>query len=148
MKGDKITVSLRIDKNLWELAKMVLPCSRNAFIERQLRTYLNSIDEIKELENEIEQDTQDLQAKKERLEHLIEIRKRNDANVELMTEAMTTVFNIVHSNGEISHEQIDFIAGSKKMTREALIKEIKKNNFKIVKYTKGEKESRLKDVKI
>ena len=51
MKGDKITVSLRIDKNLWELAKMVLPCSRNAFIERQLRTYLNSIDEIKELEN-------------------------------------------------------------------------------------------------
>ena len=148
MKGDKITVSLRIDKNLWELAKMVLPCSRNAFIERQLRTYLNSIDEIKELENEIEQDTQDLQAKKERLEQLIEIRKRNDANVELMREAMTTVFNIVQSNGEISHEQIDFIAGSKKMTREALIKEIKKNKFKIVKYTKGERERRLKDVKI
>ena len=110
--------------------------------------YILLVRGIKELENEIEQDTQDLQAKKERLEHLIEIRKRNDANVELMREAMTTVFNIVQSNGEISHEQIDFIAGSKKMTREALIKEIKKNKFKIVKYTKGERERRLKDVKI
>ena len=148
MKGNKINVTIRIDKDLWDFAKMVLPCSRNAFIERQLKLYLNSIDEIKELEQEIEQDKQDLQVKQEKLDHLKEIRKRNDANVELMQEAMQRVCTIVQIHGEISQGQIDFIARNKKMTRDALEKEIKKNKFKIVKYTAEERETKLKNVKI
>lgn len=46
MKSNKINVTIRIDKDIWELAKIILPCSRNAFIEKQLKNYVDSIDEI------------------------------------------------------------------------------------------------------
>lgn len=144
MKGNKINVTIRIDKDLWEFAKMVLPCSRNSFIERQLRHYINSIDEISELENEINQDKQELQAKEERLNHLKELRKMNDKNVEIINEAMKTVFNIIQKNGEISKTQIDFISRSHQISNEVLTREIKKLNFKITKYTKEERETDLK----
>jgi hypothetical protein len=146
MKGNKINVTIRIDKDLWEFAKMVLPCSRNSFIERQLRSYINSIDEISELENEINQEKQDLQAKEERLKHLKELREMNDNNKEIINEAMTTVFNIIQTNGEISKTQIEFISRSKQISNEVLTKEIKKHKFKITKYTKEERETNLNKI--
>ena len=146
MKGNKINVTIRIDKDLWEFSKMALPCSRNAFIERQLRTYLQSIDEITELEKEINDHKQELQAKEEKLEHLKEIRKRNDENEELMKEAMTTVFNIVQEHDEISQSQIEFISSSKQMSKEALTNEIKKHGFKISKYTSDKRETDLSKI--
>ena len=148
MKGNKTNVTIRIDKDLWEFSKMVLPCSRNAFIERQLRTYLQSIDEISELEKEINEDKQELQAKEEKLEHLKEIRKRNDENKEIMANAMSVVFDIVQEHDEISQSQITFIAGHNQISERALTNEIKKRGFKISKYTKDVKETKINNVNL
>ena len=147
MKGNKINVTIRIDKDLWELAKMVLPCSRNAFIEKQLTSYLHSIDEISELEKEITQDKQDLQAKEEKLKHLKDIRALNDKNEGKIKQAMTTVFNIIQEHDEISQKQIMFIARRESISEEVLTKEIKKHKFKITKYTKEEREIKWESVK-
>lgn len=147
MKGNKINVTIRIDKDLWELAKMVLPCSRNAFIERQLTSYLHSIDEISELEKEITQDRQELQAKEEKLEHLKEIRALNDKNEDKIKDAMMTVFKIISEHDEISESQITNIAGINSISRDVLLREIKKHNFKISKYTQDEREIKWTNVK-
>lgn len=147
MKGNKINVTIRIDKDLWELAKIVLPCSRNAFIERQLTSYLHSIDEISELEKEITQDKQDLQAKEEKLEHLKEIRALNDKNEEKISNAMSTVWRIISEHDAISESQITSVAGANSISRDVLLREIKKHKFKISKYTQDEREIKWTDVK-
>ena len=47
------TVTITIDEDLWRIAEALLPCSRSKFFENQLRTYLNSIDDIEKLEKDI-----------------------------------------------------------------------------------------------
>lgn len=148
MKSNKINVTIRIDKDIWELAKIMLPCSRNAFIEKQLKNYVDSIDEIKRLEQEIEEANQSLAIKQEKLNHLKEIRERNNRNKETINKAMETVFNIVQEHGEISESQITYIANHNNLNRSVLVGEIKKFKFKISKYTKEEKETTIKNVKI
>lgn len=148
MKSNKINVTIRIDKDIWELAKIMLPCSRNAFIEKQLKNYVDSIDEIKQLEQEIEEANQSLAIKQEKLNHLKEIRERNNRNKETINKAMETVFNIVQKHGEISESQITYIANHNNINRSVLVGEIKKFKFKISKYTKEEKETTIKNVKI
>lgn len=148
MKSNKINVTIRIDKDIWELAKIMLPCSRNAFIEKQLKNYVDSIDEIKQLEQEIEEANQSLAIKQEKLNHLKEIRERNNRNKETINKAMETVFNIVQEHGEISESQITYIANHNNINRSILVGEIKKFKFKISKYTKEEKETTIKNVKI
>lgn len=148
MKSNKINVTIRIDKDIWELAKIMLPCSRNAFIEKQLKNYVDSIDEIKQLEQEIEEANQSLAIKQEKLNHLKEIRERNNRNKETINKAMETVFNIVQEHGEISESQITYIANHNNINRSVLVGEIKKFKFKISKYTKEEKETTIKNVKI
>ena len=125
-----------------------MPCSRNAFIEKQLTSYLQSIDEISELEKEIDQNKQDLQVKEEKLEHLKEIRAMNDKNVEKIQQAMTTVFNIIQNKDEISKSEIEFVANHNKISKDVLTKEIKKHNFKITMYRKEEHEIKFTDVKL
>lgn len=148
MKSNKINVTIRIDKDIWELAKIMLPCSRNAFIEKQLKNYVDSIDEIKQLEQEIEEANQSLAIKQEKLNYLKEIRERNNRNKETINKAMETVFNIVQEHGEISESQITYIANHNNINRSVLVGEINKFKFKISKYTKEEKETTIKNVKI
>lgn len=145
-KSNKTKASIRIDKDLWELARIVLPCSRSAFMENQLKRYIDSIDEIGELEKEINQLKEELQAKEEKLEHLKEIRKRNDNNKEVMNEAMNIVWDIIQEHDAISQNQIAFISRGHNITEERLINEIKKHNFKIVKYTPEVHETKIKNV--
>lgn len=145
-KSNKTKASIRIDKDLWELARIVLPCSRSAFMENQLKRYVDSNDEIGELEKEINQLKEELQAKEEKLEHLKEIRKRNDNNKEVMNEAMNIVWDIIQEHDAISQNQIAFISRGHNITEERLINEIKKHNFKIVKYTPEVHETKIKNV--
>lgn len=144
MKSNKINVTIRIDKDIWELAKIMLPCSRNAFIEKQLRSYINSVDEIKQLEKEIEENKQEIALKQEKLNHLKEVREKNNRNKERIYKALETVFNIVREHGEISENQINYISNHNNISREILTTEIKKLNFKITKYTKEEKETTIR----
>ncbi len=148
MKSNKINVTIRIDKDIWELSKLMLPCSRNAFIEKQLRNYINSVNEIKELEKEIEEANQIIALKQEKLNHLKEIREKNNRNKDKINKAMQTVFNIVLEHGEISETQITYISNHNNINREILTEEIKKQNFKITKYTKEERETNIKQVQI
>lgn len=40
--GEKIRTTINIDKDLWDLLELKLPCSISAFFERQARIYLFS----------------------------------------------------------------------------------------------------------
>lgn len=148
MKGNKITATITIDKDIWQLAKVLLPCNRSKFIERQIINYINSIDDIETLEREINEEKQALAVKELKLKELKEIREKNTQNKDKINKAMETAFKIVLNNGEISQTQIKDIANINFIDESILLSEIKKQGFKITKYTREERETTLKNVKI
>lgn len=143
MKREKVNATIRIDKEIWELSKILLPCSRNAFIEKQLIRYINSLDDIEELEREINEDKANLQAKEEKLNDLIQMREFNNKNKEIIDKAMGVVFDIIKEHGEVSKTQINFIAHNNHISEDVLTSEIKKRNLKISPYTKETGETRF-----
>ena len=138
------TVTITIDSDLWELASILLPCSRSAFIERMLRQYINSVNEIEQLELEIKQEEEATQVKREKLKELKRVRELNNKNEELISNAMRTVFNIVVKHGSISKKQIIDIANINLIETEVLEERIKKENIKISSYTSDFKEETIK----
>lgn len=143
MKREKVNATIRIDKEIWELSKILLPCSRNAFIEKQLIRYINSLDDIEELEREINEDKANLQAKEEKLNDLRQMREFNNKNKEIIDKAMSVVFDIIDKHGEVSKTQITFIAGHNHISEDVLTSEVKKRNLKISPYTKKTEETRF-----
>ena len=138
------TVAITIDSDLWELASILLPCSRSSFIERMLRQYINSVNEIEQLELEIKQEEEATQIKKEKLKELKRVRELNNKNEELITKAMGTVFNIVVKHGSISKKQIIDISNINLIEPEVLEARIKKEGIKISSYTGDFKEEAIK----
>lgn len=138
------TVAITIDSDLWELASILLPCSRSSFIERMLRQYINSVNEIEQLELEIKQEEEATQIKKEKLKELKRVRELNNKNEELITKAMGTVFNIVVKHGSISKKQIIDISNINLIEPEVLEDRIKKEGIKISSYTGDFKEEAIK----
>lgn len=138
------THSFTCDNDIWELAGILLGNKRSKFIENQLKEYINAHDDIEELKKEIEDIEQSLNAKKEKLANLEDIRKRNAQNQEKMNMAMETVHNIVREHGSISEKQIKFIATSKELDMKELRKKIKQEDIKITKYTPEIKKSKFK----
>jgi len=143
MKREKVNATIRIDKEIWELSKILLPCSRNAFIEKQLIRYINSLDDIEELEREINEDKANLQAKEEKLNDLRQMREFNNKNKEIIDKAMSVVFDIIKEHGEVSKTQITFIANNNHISEDVLTSEVKKRNLKISPYTKKTEETRF-----
>lgn len=133
--GKKITASITIDSDLWELAKIMLPCSRSNFIEQSILTYINTFDEIEELEKEIIEEKKELQAKEQKLKDLKEARELRDRNQEQIKKAMKTVYNIAAEHGAISIKQINNIASINGITNTILEHNIKKEGIRITKYT-------------
>ena len=143
MKREKVNATIRIDKEIWELSKILLPCSRNAFIEKQLIRYINSLDDIEELEREINEDKANLQAKEEKLNDLRQMREFNNKNREIIDKAMRVVFDIIGEHGEVSKTQITYIANNNHISEDVLTSEVKKRNLKISPYTKKTEETRF-----
>ena len=85
------TVTITIDSDLWELSSIMLPCSRSSFIERQLRNYINSSNEIEELKEQIKKEKEATKIKEEKLGELIRVRELNNKNEKLIAKAMETV---------------------------------------------------------
>lgn len=148
MKSNKITVAITIDKDIWELAKVLLPCNRSTFIERSIVQYINSIDDIEQLEKEIKQEKQSLAIKEHKLQELKNIREKNTKNKEKINKAMETVFKIVLNNDEISETQIRDIANINFIDETILKEKVMKQGFRITKYTKEEHETTVKKLKL
>lgn len=54
--GEKIRTTINIDKDIWDLLEIKLPCSRSAFFERQGREYLfsgNNLEKLKEAKRKL-----------------------------------------------------------------------------------------------
>lgn len=148
MKSNKITVAITIDKDIWELSKVLLPCNRSKFIERSLVQYINSIDDIEQLEKEIKQDKQSLAIKEHKLQELKNIREKNTKNKDKINKAMETVFKIVLNNDEISETQIRDIANINFIDETILKEKVIKQGFKITKYTKEEHETTVRKLNL
>ena len=148
MKGNKITATFTIDRDIWELAKVLLPCSRSNFIEKSIVNYINSIDDIETLQKEIKEEKQRIAIKEQKLEELIKVREKNTNNKEKIGKAMETVFKIVFNNGEISQTQIKDIAKINLINDSVLYAEIEKQGFKITKYTQQERETTVNKLNI
>ena len=134
-KRQNNTHSFTCDNDVWELAGILLGNKRSKFIENQLKEYINSHNDIDELRKEIEDDEQSLNAKKQKLADLEEIRQRNSQNKEKMNNAMDTVKRIVGKHGGISEQQIRNIATVNEIDRKQLRKQVKERNIRIWKYT-------------
>lgn len=148
MMAKRKTVTITIDEDLWTIAGVLLPCSRSKYIETQLRQYINSINEIEQLEREVEKEKQSIRAKEEKIKHLKEIREINNKNKEVIFKAMETVRNIVFNNNAISKTQIEYIASNNTIDTDILIAEIKKENIKITEYTQDYKNRSDRNLKL
>ena len=148
MKSNRINATFTIDRDVWQLAKVLLPCDRSKFIERAIVNYINSIDDIAQLEKEINDERQALAIKEHKLAEMKKVREQNTRNKEKINQAMQTAFNIVLNHGEISETQIKDIANINFIDDVFLREQIVKQGFKITRYTKEEREVSLKNVNI
>ena len=137
------TVTITIDSDLWELSSIMLPCSRSSFIERQLRSYISSANEIEELKEQIEKEKEATRVKEEKLKELMRVRELNNKNEELISKAMATVYNIVREHKTISKQQIKNISNINFIEEEVLEERIKKEGIKISSYTEDFKDKNL-----
>lgn len=142
--GKRRTVTITIDSDLWELASIMLPCSRSSFIERQLRNYINSANEIEELEEEIKKEKEATKVKEDKLNELKRVRELNNKNEELISKAMYTVYNIVREHKTISKQQIKNIANINLIEADVLEDRIKKEGIEISFYTEDFKDKNIK----
>lgn len=139
------TVTITIDSDLWELSSVMLPCSRSSFIERQLRNYINSANEIEELKEQIKKEKEATKVKEEKLNELLRVRELNNKNEELLSKAMETVHNIVREHKTISKQQIKNIANINLIEEEVLEEIIRKEDITISSYTEDFKEKTIKN---
>ena len=137
------TVTITIDSDLWELSSIMLPCSRSSFIERMLRNYINSANEIEQLEEEIKKEKEATKVKENKLEELKRVRELNNKNEELISKAMNTVYNIVREHKTISKQQIKNIANINLIEEEVLEDRIKKEEIEISYYTEDFKDKNI-----
>lgn len=133
--GNKKTVGITIDKDIWELAGLILPCSRSKFIENTLKEYINSSNDIEKLKNELKEKETEISILKQKIEQIEDIEAKNSKDINIINKAMTTVYNIVNAHGKISKEQINYIARNNTIKETVLIDKIEKENIKIVLYT-------------
>ena len=140
----KKTVTITVDSDLWELSSIILPCSRSSFIEKQLRSYINSTNEIEELKEQIKKEKEATKVKEEKLNELIRVRELNTNNKKIISKAMETVHNIVRGHKFISKQQIVKIANINLIEEDVLEDIIKKEGIKISFYTEDYKEKNLK----
>ena len=140
----KKTVTITVDSDLWELSSIILPCSRSSFIEKQLRNYINSTNEIEELKEQIKKEKEATKVKEEKLNELIRAKELNTNNEKIISKAMETVHNIVRGHKFISKQQIVKIANINLIEEDVLEDIIKKEGIKISFYTEDYKEKNLK----
>ena len=147
MSNDKITVTFVVNRDIWEIAKYKLPCTRSKYLEDCLRRAIYSKNEIQQLEKEIESEKAIIIAKEEKLKRLKEFTQENSSNIDSINEAMKTVFKIVFAHDSISKAQIIHIARSNFIEPDVLTEHIKKQDIKITEYTSDEKETTVKKSK-
>lgn len=131
MKSNKINVSLKVDKDLWALAKEILPCSRSSFFETCLENYIGSNDEIADLEKDIEDIESNLKIQKLKLEHIKTKKESNSKDETILSNAMDTIKRINFSHGFVTNKQIEAISNTNNINKFVLIKQIKKINIPI-----------------
>lgn len=148
MSSNRITVAITIDKDIWTLADVLLPCNRSRFIEKAIIDYINSIDDVEELEREIKEDENKLAIKRRKLSEMKKVRDENTKNEAKINKAMETAFKIVLAHDEISEGQIRNIAHLNMIDTSVLRDRIERQGFKITKFTKEEHETTVKKLKI
>lgn len=147
MSKNKVTVSITVDKDIWEIAKYKLPCNRSRYLESCLIKAVYSDNEIDVLEKEIVNEEKELLAKKEKLNKLKEFREANSSNKDKIDKAMNIVYSIVNKHKCISEAQIIHISNSNFLNTEVLTDIIKNKGIKITKFTAEEKEINIKKSK-
>lgn len=132
--GEKIRTTINIDKDIWELLELKLPCSRSSFFERMAREYLfgnNKLEELKEQKKEYQLSISRIDLEIEKLEKLQEA-NTNDENINNM--AMQTVRKVAyHNDGQITESQIGFIANQHGIKPIAFKEKVLMQGIKIIK---------------
>ena len=125
---NKIRATISIDKEIWDLLKLKLPCSRSQFFEDKAREYIFTNPSLDKLREEISQMEMDLRSKKAYLKEQQELQEANDNNINLINKALATVRKIHLNQKElIGLNQIYNVARMNGLTPEKLEKEVKKD---------------------
>ena len=147
MANNKITVTFTVDKDIWEVSKYRLPCSRSKYLEGCLIKAIYSDNEIDILEKQIAEDKKELIAKEEKLKKLKEFTEANSSNEQAIKKAMITVHNIVSNRDSISKAQIIHISKSNFLNPDVLTEIIKKEGISITEFTIEEEQTTVKKSK-
>lgn len=133
MKQKKRAVTFKIDGDLWDMAKDILPCSRGQFIEKKILEYVNSSDEEAELKKELVNLESTIQNKKDKLKQIQDRKNKNTENQQIIQKAMITVYKINLEHKCVPMERINSIANLHNINKEFLKEKIIAENIKIVK---------------
>lgn len=106
----KYTATISIDKNIWELAKDKLPTSRSAFIEHQLKMYLDIEDPEQKVLDKICTTKRELHALEDKLFNIQEAKKLRIESNEVFDECMVPINRLFEKQECIGRNQIRNIA--------------------------------------
>ena len=132
--ANKVNATITVDKNVWNLAKSKLSCSRSEFIEKQLKMALDIDDPESELLEKIKSRQNEINVLKDKLCNLRRIKKLESKDHKFLNKALTSLKRLHDKLGMIGLNQIDNIARFNKVSANELETLCKNNGFNIVNY--------------
>lgn len=131
---DKCNATITIDKNVWALAKDKLPTSRSAFIEHQIKLFLNIEDPEQKVLDKICSKKQELHALEDKLYSIQEAKKLKKENGIDFSNCMIPVNRLVSNQGNIGRNQLRNIAHQNDVSSEDLEQHCIENDIEIVNF--------------
>lgn len=132
--GKKKKVSISIDENIWEDAKVRIS-NRSKFIEECLSSFLyGDMSEEKEIITEMEELNSKLEALQGKLCALRESRKKSEENEELFEAPMISINRLHDRLGCIGKNQIKKFAKIHQVSYGALLKYVERNGLNITEF--------------
>lgn len=136
--SEKIRVNIYVDKRAWEELPKYIACSRSNWINEQVLKKVSQHDDVAELERQIKEINElvkTLQFDKDELENkrneILNERKRNEQDFEVINNAMNTVRKVNNNQGYVEKTRVEFWANKFNISFDVLKRQIEKENIEI-----------------
>ena len=136
--SEKVRVNVYVDKRAWEELPKYIACSRSNWINEQVLKKVSQHDDVAELERQIKEINElvkTLQFDKDELENkrneILNERKRNEQDFEVINNAMNTVRKVNNNQGYVEKTRVEFWANKFNISFDVLKRQIEKENIEI-----------------
>ena len=136
--SEKVRVNVYVDKRAWGELPKYIACSRSNWINEQVLKKVSQHDDVAELERQIKEINElvkTLQFDKDELENqrneILNERKRNEQDFEVINNAMNTVRKVNNNQGYVEKTRVEFWANKFNISFDVLKRQIEKENIEI-----------------